>query len=83
MRTKIKSHIIGDMIMDMDISHYLCNVLKHNKITTLEELAAMSYTDLRMLVPKRMVTEIIGLLDKHYFPQPMLRCNIHKSLTMY
>jgi|TARA_R110000764_G_scaffold195856_1_gene281085 hypothetical protein len=65
MRSRIKSHIIEDM-MHMDVSVYLRNVLKHNKVTTLEELGAMSYTDLKIIMPKRIVIEAIGLLNKHY-----------------
>ena len=65
MRSRIKSHIIEDM-RHMDVSVYLRNVLKHNKVTTLEELGAMSYTDLKIIMPKRIVIEAIGLLNKHY-----------------
>jgi len=53
MKNKIKSHIIEDM-MHMDVSVYLRNALKHNKITTLEELGAMSYADLKIIMPKKM-----------------------------
>jgi hypothetical protein len=65
MKSRIKSHIIEDM-RHMDVSVYLRNVLKHNKVTTLEELGAMSYTDLKIIMPKRIVIEAIGLLNKHY-----------------
>jgi hypothetical protein len=64
MSYKIRTNIIQEM--DLDISFYLYKCLKHNNITTLDELADMSYKDLRMIMPKRKVIEALDMLNNYY-----------------